>query len=79
MAAITVYLVEKIGIGKAQYYCVTPVNGMSSSTENPKRAMRFFTEEGAKATAHALGWGWHATPYEFDGNEPAFVAKALVN
>jgi hypothetical protein len=54
--------------GETEYYCL--IAGKTSVTDNPKRAMRFHTEEGAQTQAHVLGWHWSAVERKFAADEP---------
>jgi hypothetical protein len=54
--------------GETQYYCL--LNGKTSFTDNPKKAMRYHTEDGAKVQAHCLGWHWSAVERVFLSDEP---------
>ena len=79
MSQITVYLVRKKALfGEPQYYRVD-YTGKFTTTEDPKRALRWLTQEGAVSMVRSLGRRWEAVPYEFDGSEPVFVAKSYVN
>lgn len=50
------------------YYCLTS-GGDPATTTNPKIAMRWVTEDGAKQQAERLGIWWCAVPITFPGNE----------
>ena len=68
---ITYYLVRKISMGRrprATYYYLTP-SGEPATTINPKIAMRWLTDEGARQQAKRLGIWWRAVPVTFPGNE----------
>lgn len=53
------------GCGTKQFYC------LQGTTDNPKLAMRYHTEEGAQQQAHAMGWQWSAVEHSFPGDEIA--------
>jgi hypothetical protein len=55
--------------GATQFYCLNEKNE-ASTTDNPKKAMRYHTEEGAKIQAHFLGWYWTAMEHKFKADEP---------
>lgn len=72
---ITYWLVMNIrkylvGGGEQVYYRLDE-NQKASTTNNPKKALRFLTEEGAKAQAHCVGWDWSAVERQFRGDEMA--------
>ena len=72
---ITYWLVMNIreylvGGGESVYSCLDERHEASTTT-NPKKAMRFLTEEGAQAQAHCVGWHWSAIERSFPGDEPA--------
>jgi hypothetical protein len=76
---ITVYLVRKKAlVGEPRYYCVD-WTGKFTTTDNIKRALRWLTKEGAESMASSLGWRWEVVVQEFDGTEPAFVSRRVVN
>jgi hypothetical protein len=54
-----------------QYYGLDPLTHESSTTTNPKQAMRWHTQEGAEQFAAALGHRWTAEEHTFDGSEMA--------
>lgn len=54
--------------GKREYACLNE-KGESATTDNPKKALRFHTEEGAQAQAYVLGWHWTAVQVNFNGDE----------
>jgi hypothetical protein len=71
---ITYWLVMNIhtllmGSGEHSYYCLDEA-GNANTTDNPKKALRFHTEEGAKAQARCAGWHWSAVEKQFPGDEP---------
>ena len=55
--------------GEQVYYCLDEQH-QASETTNPKKALRFLTEEGAKVCAHSVGWHWSAIERSFPGDEP---------
>ena len=77
MSEITYYLVRKldpIGWLTHEYYCITS-SGDPAITENPKRAMRWHSQEGAEQFAARLGWRWTAEEVHFRGDEPAYESE----
>jgi hypothetical protein len=72
---ITYWLVMNVheylmGSGDQVYYCLDESRN-ASTTSNPKKAMRFLTEEGAQAQAHCAGWYWSVVEKQFRGDEQA--------
>ena len=68
---IEYWLVRKWNaIRENEYFCVS-ASGETDVTENPKRAMRWMTYEGAAQAAERLGWPWFAVKVLFDGSEMA--------
>lgn len=65
---ITYWLVRKIGVGRAEYYCLTK-SGDAATTENPKMAMRWPERKPAKDFARGLGHWWLAVAVVFPGDE----------
>ena len=54
-----------------EYYGIDPTTHESSTTTNPKQAMRWHTQEGAEQFASHLGYTWTAEEVTFDGSEMA--------
>jgi hypothetical protein len=51
------------------YYRVR-LDGTVDPTENPKMAMRWFSEEDARAAQDRIGWLWRVQKVVFKGDEP---------
>jgi hypothetical protein len=66
---IEYWLVRRTNFIRESQYLMIGLDGEIETTENPKRAMRWFTEEGAKAFAERLGWPWKVVRVKFNANE----------
>lgn len=68
---IEYWLVRRFNIlRETQFYRVS-LSGDAMTTENPKLAMRWMTQEGAEQFAERLGWQWQVKHMEFRGYEKA--------